>query len=187
MQLSEPVQKQIEKLYQENILLDDRMAALWQKEILFTPNWWLGVILSIVPWVLWLFFRTRESTHRLMYAGFFVMMISAFLDFLGVRNGLWYYKAEVFPWFPAYEPWDVTLMPVTVLFLLQFRPNMSPFVKAVLFAGLAAFVGEPLFVWLQLYQPRNWEHYYSFPVYMVIYLIAHYLSSRKHFGRLSDS
>jgi hypothetical protein len=56
----------------------------------------------------------------------------------------------------------VTLMPVAVMTFIQFKPKVSPLIKAVVFAALAAFVMEPLGVWLRFYRPVVWRHIYSF-------------------------
>jgi hypothetical protein len=41
------------------------------------------------------------------------------------------------------------IMPVTILFLLQIKPKINPWLKALIFAGLSSFLAEPLFNWLQ--------------------------------------
>lgn len=59
------------------------------------------------------FFR---STDRILYTGFFVMVISLVLDILGDQLGFWHYRFNVIPVLPTYFPWDLTLMPLTQIF-----------------------------------------------------------------------
>jgi hypothetical protein len=73
---------------------------------MFSNLWWFGVFLSIVPWIAWFAFRKKQSTDRLLYAGFFVMVISLVLDVLGDQFGLWHYRFNVIPVLPTYLPWD---------------------------------------------------------------------------------
>lgn len=90
----------------------------WIEYVFFTPLWWLGISLSIVPWIFWIFYHKRKSRNRMLFVGFIVIIIASFFDFLGTQLGLWMYYYEVFPWIPAYEPWDFTLIPVIILLLI---------------------------------------------------------------------
>ncbi|MBM7571195.1 CBO0543 family protein [Aquibacillus albus] len=154
---------------------------VWKEHVVFTGHWWIGVILTIVPWILWIFFRKKESTNRLLFVGFFVMILSIILDFLGTKLGLWYYYYDLIPFIPAFMPWDITLIPLSVMFLIEYRPQINPIIKAFIFSVVIAFVVEPLFVWISLYQPVTWRHYYSFPIFFLIYLISHFLSKQRNF------
>ncbi|RBW67832.1 CBO0543 family protein [Bacillus taeanensis] len=157
---------------------------VWQEYVIFTAHWWAGIFLTIIPWILWIFFHKKESTNRMLFVGFFIMLISSFLDFLGVRLGLWLYYYDIIPFIPAYFPWDCTLIPVLVMFFIEVKPKTNPLLKALLFGSLTAFVAEPLFEFVGLYKPLKWEHIYSFPIFTSLYLIAHFLSKRKNFQEL---
>ncbi|TLS48972.1 hypothetical protein FE782_27935 [Paenibacillus antri] len=158
---------------------------IWQERVLFTDLWWLGVGLSVVPWIVWYLVRKKSSTDRLFYAALFVAVVSLTLDVLGDQFGIWHYRFNVIPVLPTYLPWDLTLMPVTVLLLLQAKPSANPYAKAIFFALLASFVGEPLFDWLDIYHPKNWRYVYSVPIQFLIYLGAHAASRRSAFEPLA--
>jgi hypothetical protein len=169
---------QAEKIIHEKV-------DIWTSHILFSGLWWLGVALTILPWIIWIIFRKKESTHRLLYVGTYVMVVSLALDVLGDQFGFWHYRFNVIPVLPTYFPWDVTLMPVTVMLFLQIKPNGNPVIKAILFALFAAYIAEPFFSWLQIYKPIMWKFSYSVPIQFTIYLIGHYLSTRDHFSKLT--
>lgn len=152
--------------------------------MLFTWEWWLGLALIILPWLLWIKYRKKESSDRLLYAGFFVLIISSWLDYIGTTFGLWYYRILVVPTPPPYIIWDFCLMPVTVRFFIQVNPQIKPFTKSIMFAVLTAFIGEPIFSGLGFVVQKHWEHYYSFPIEIVIYLSAYYISKRKNFAEI---
>ncbi|GAB1792747.1 hypothetical protein PMEGAPR54_55170 [Priestia megaterium] len=86
--------------------------------------------------------KEREHTPSLI-CWFFVALVSSWLDFLGVQFGKWYYTGKVIPSIPSYVPWDFVLIPIFVMFLIQFKPHLSPILKGLLFAGVSAFIGEP--------------------------------------------
>jgi hypothetical protein len=180
IEITDQVINQIEGLIHKKI-------EIWYEQVLFSGLWWMGVGLSIIPWILWFIFRKKDSTDRLLYPGFYVMSISLILDVLGDQLGLWHYRFNVIPVLPTYFPWDVTLMPVAILFLLQVKPNISPWIKAVVFALLTSYLAEPFFNWLEVYEPIKWKYTYSVPIQIFIYMTAHYLSLRNQFAPLKKT
>ncbi len=153
----------------------------WQSDIFLTWHWWLEAVLAVLPWAVWAAVRKKESSMRLFCAGFIVLIISSYLDMLGMSMGLWGYHSAVIPTIPPYAPWNFSLLPVAAMLFYQINPSLNKFVKAGIFAGFSAFVCEPFFTWLKMYDPQNWEHYYSFPIFVVIYLIGHCFAYGKRY------
>lgn len=176
----------MERAYSLILQANHLMISLWLKNTFLHWQWWLGVCLAIIPWVLWLIFRKKESTNRLLFTGFFVMLIASWLDLMGILFGLWSYYHNVVPFSPAFVPWDFTLLPVSIMFLLQVKPQMSPIIKAIAFSIFSSFIGEPFFVWIGIYNPKHWEYIYSFPIVIVIYLVSDWFSKRPHFEKLQS-
>jgi hypothetical protein len=154
------------------------LETVWAAKIVFTWHWWLAAALAALPWILWLIIRDRKKQHSLLYAGMFTMIIALLLDMAGVSQQGWHYNSKLLPYFTQFLPWDVTVMPVTAMLFYQFFPRISPWLKGVLFGMTAAYVVEPVFIWLGIYEPHNWEHHYSLPIYFVIYMIGYWLYSR---------
>lgn len=172
-------QVQIEHLIEKKI-------QIWIDYVLFSGLWWMGLGLSIIPWIIWFVIRKKDSMDRLLYIAFYVMSISVLLDIVGDQIGLWHYRYHVIPVLPTYFPWDITLMPLTVITLLQVKPRVNPWFKAIFFALLSSYGAEPFFEWLSVYEPVNWRYSYSVPIQIAIYMIAHYLSKRERFAKLTD-
>ncbi|WP_077622847.1 CBO0543 family protein [Sediminibacillus massiliensis] len=160
------------------------MMQFWLDDILWTWQWWLGVILTIVPWIIWGIFRKKQSTYRLLYAMIAVMWVSAWVDFIAVSTGLWMYYYEVLPFIPSFIPWYFTLIPILIATLLQIKPDANPYIKATICSIIGAFLAEPFFEWVGIYKTLNWEHIYSIPLYFIVYLLAHFISRRKTFKEL---
>jgi len=163
---------------------NNEMLSLWLKNTFLTWQWWFGVTLTIVPWISWMKFRKKESSHRLLFVGFFVMLICSWLDLMGILFGLWSYYDNVVPFSPAFLPWDFTLLPVSIMYLLQIKPKISPFIKAIAFSVFSSFLAEPFFVWIGTYNPKHWKYIYSFPIVILIYLISDWFSKRPYFEKL---
>lgn len=156
----------------------------WISYTLFSWQWWVGIFLTIAPWVLWIIVRKKDSTNRLLFVSLFVILFTSYLDFLGCEMTLWYYEYKALPTIPSYIPWDFSMFPVTIMLLLQYKPNYNPFIKGACFGVFAAFIFEPIFAMLHLYTPIKWKFIYSFPIYIMLYLISHFLSRRRNFGPL---
>jgi hypothetical protein len=185
--LDEDKIKKTNEFYEQIHRIEMDHLAYWQENTLWHWEFWVSVLFSVVPWVIWFVFRKRGSEARLLLAGLFVILIASLLDFLGVVFGIWHYSGKALPIIPSYIPWDFTLLPVTVMFWLQIKPKSNPFLKAVIFAALCAFIGEYLFEWLGLYTPKEWRSIYSFPIYIVIYLIADRISRTGAFKPLDEN
>jgi hypothetical protein len=173
--------KEVGHLYKEITRVNDKYVNYWKDNTLFHWDFWVSCFLLLAPIIFWVIFRKKESTSRLLYAGFFVLLISCWLDFMGVMFGKWYYTGILLPFIPSYLPWDVVIFPIFAMTLLQIKPKRSPFIKALIFSAVCAFIGEPLFIWFGFYVSVDWHIYYSFPIYFIIYLIAHKLSMLKNF------
>jgi hypothetical protein len=97
---------------------------------------------------------------------------------------LWDYHVDIDAINPSFIMWDMTLLPIVTMTFLQYKTNIHPAIKAVVFAGLASFVAEPLFAWMNFYDPELWRYVYSFPIFIIIYLLAHFCITRKSFEML---
>nr|WP_304608245.1 CBO0543 family protein [Pontibacillus sp. HMF3514] len=111
----------------------------------------------------------KKSRNRLLYSGFFMIIISSFLDIVGVRLGLWYYNYEIIPLSPAFLPWDFTVIPVSVMALIEYKHHFSPVLKALIFAFLSSFIGETIFEYFDYYVKGPLECFLFFS-YLLYYL-----------------
>ncbi|NRD77072.1 hypothetical protein HPT25_06120 [Bacillus sp. BRMEA1] len=182
--VSEDEIRSSDRFFQRIHRVEAEYAAYWREHTLWHWEFWLSVALAIIPWFVWLILRKRGSEARLLLAGIFGLSIASWLDFLGLVFGLWHYSGRVLPTIPAFFPWDFTLVPVTLMLWLQFKPTVHPFLKAIIYAALTSFIGEPLFEWIGFYSTIKWNVFYSFPIYMAIYLLAYRISKAKSFDPL---
>ncbi|KAA0549828.1 hypothetical protein FZW96_00295 [Bacillus sp. BGMRC 2118] len=161
---------------------NNELIDKWQELILYTPRWWLGLFLGFIPWFIWWRFHHKDHTGDLLRAGFFMGLVSLFLDSIGVQRGLWIYSFDVFPFIPGYIPWDLTLLPITMMIMIEFKQKWHPLWKGIMYAGFSSFIGEPLAVYIKLYEPLHWKSYYSFPIYVLLFVICHKIAKGKVFN-----
>lgn len=180
------VLKQLLAYIHEIVDANKGYAHLWQTHVLWTWQWWIQLLFTIMPIVIWIVLRNRDSTDRLLYAGFFVIIIASWMDFIGNSFGLWYYPFKLVPSLPPFLPWETSIT-VEVMLFLQYKSAVSPWIKAIVMGLINSFVFEPLAVWMGLYVPVHWRHIYSLPIYILMYLLAHCLVKRKAFKRLDEA
>ena len=172
----------IEEFYRIVHKANEAYFTYWKEHTFLHWDWWLSVGLTVLPWVIWWRWTDKANRARFMFTAFFIVIVCSWFDFCGVALGLWYYAGKVIPTIPSYAPWDFALFPVTMTLLIQFRPHISPLKKAIFYGLMVAFIGEPIFEWTGLYTKTHWQYSYSFPIYMLIYLSANWVSKRESFG-----
>jgi magnesium-transporting ATPase (P-type) len=176
----------IKKGYESLYKADHQIYLAWLQYVIFTWQWWLQLALTIIPWILWVIFRKKHSSRRLLLSGLFIITISYFLDVVGITLGLWQYRWELLPMTPSITPWDASLIPVAVMLTLQYNPfNLNKYAKAVIFSAGASFIAEPIFAHYGFYILIKWRFLYSFPITALMYLVADYLSRGENFERVN--
>ena len=156
----------------------------WLQNSLFTWQWWLGVAITIVPWIIWIFIRDKKSTNRLIHVGFFAMIFAFTVDTIGITYGLWYFEYKVFPVIHIFLPWDFALIPVSIMILLQIKPHSYILIKALFFGVFSAYIAEPIFNWLGMFHPIDWKYTYSFILYVILFYICNFFVKKKNFEPL---
>lgn len=172
---------EIEKLYKTVHKANEEYFLYWKSHTFLHGEWWLSVGLAIIPWMIWWRCIDRKKSARFMFTSFFIIIVCCWLDFFGVALGLWYYAGKLIPTIPSYAPWDFCLFPVTITLLIQTKPHIPPLKKAIFYGLAVSFIAEPLFEWTGLYTTVHWKYIYSFPVYILIYMTADWVSKRKSF------
>jgi hypothetical protein len=157
---------------------------IWLEHIVFTLGWWISLSLTILPWIIWIKYRKKSSTNRLLLGGIWSICIATWLNYMGVTMGLWRYNVKTIPLIPDFIAWDFSLMPVSIMFFLQFKPKTKPLIKGIVFAGVTSFLVEPFFKWLGFFEYPNWHFVASFPFYVGIFLVANYLANGHGFEKI---
>ncbi|MCR2803564.1 CBO0543 family protein [Paenibacillus soyae] len=183
MSLDEGLEK-VSEANEQIVEANGIVADVIMNAFLFTWQWWLGVALIVVPWFIWFVIRDRQSTGRLLSAGLFVMIFSAVLDTIGIESGLWSYPIKVIPSPTLSFSFRLSVLPVLAMLFIQIKPHLNPFVKAVVYGIIAAYVGLPLLTLIDMYKKINWAYTYSFLILTGMYLAAYGLYNLNSFERV---
>ena len=101
------IQNQSYSLYEKLYLTHTQFYTFWKNNVLLTWRWWILLLLSILPWTIWLLVRKKESTDRMLYIAFFVMIFYSAFDMIGVSLNLWYHPVTLLPLMPGFVTFDL--------------------------------------------------------------------------------
>ena len=179
--------KQVERINEQLIDADRLMSETVINAFMFTWQWWFGIGLFIIPWFIWVLFRNRQSTGRLLMGGFITIILSLMIDLIALSSGLWSYPIIFSPIGPLlFLPYHFSLAPVAIMFTLQIKPKANPLLKGAIFSALGAFIGMNFFEMIDFYNPKGWSTIYDFFIYLFLFLIAYWSSSMDGFKKISD-
>lgn len=140
----------------------------WIQHDLFSYQWWLLVILLIVPWIVWWRFVDRNKISQILLFGSLLMILVMMLDDFGVESHLWSYPYQLFNLMPRLISIDQGIIIIAHMFLYQFFPKWKKFLIAnTVMAILFTFIFEPIVVWIGIYKLENWRYIYSLPIYIM--------------------
>jgi len=174
------VERANDLLHEANVV----MLKTWINEIVFTWRWWIEISIMIIPWVyFWFFLRKKSDTYRLICAGFSTMIMSAYLDTVGLSLHLWGYPSQEVPLVPPYITWDLCAIPVITMIFLHYMPQINLIIKSIVLGVLGSFIVQPIAQLLGLYAPYHWKHWHSLPFVIIINLCANYIYNEFSFRR----
>jgi hypothetical protein len=179
--------QQANRATEQIIEVNDLMTEAVVHSFMFTWQWWFGIGLFIIPWILWILFRNKESTGRLLLGGFVTIILSLIIDLIALSYGLWSYPMKFSPIAPLlFLPYHFSLAPVAIMFALQIKPRMNALLKGIIFAAIGAFIGMNFFAMIDFYNSKGWPTIYDFFIYLFLFFVAHWFSKMDSFKKLTD-
>lgn len=176
--------EQTESAFQQLFEVNKLMSEAVVNAFMFTWQWWFGIGLFIIPWIIWFLFRNKENTGRLLLGGFVTIILSLITDLIALSYGLWSYPMKFSPIAPLlFLPYHFSLTPVAVMFVIQIKPRSKPLLKGLIFAAIAAFGGMKFFAVIGFYNPKEWLSIYDFFILLSFFFIAYWFSNLDSFKK----
>jgi len=145
-----------------------QIEAYWET-IIFSYQWWILVLGSIILWGVWIRLVDRRHLHIIILVGFMTSMLAILLDDFGLSLVLWIYPYMLTPLTGRLNVVDLAIIPVVYMLLYQYAKRWKTYlINLFLLCLFAGFVAEPVFEKLNLYITLKWEHWYSIPIYFMI-------------------
>lgn len=140
----------------------------WSTDVLFSIQWWVLLVILIVPWLLWVRYVDRKRIQQILLFGVLLIVLVGILDELGVNLNLWSYPYKLTYLVTKLTAIDYGIIIVIHMFIYQYSKDWKSFlIRNAIFAAIFTFICEPITVWLGIYQLDNWKHIYSFPIYIL--------------------
>jgi hypothetical protein len=179
--------KKVTNVYQVVFKENEKLVQLWIDEIFLSYSWWISILFFIIPWIVWMLVRKRESSFRLFYFGLVLIFLNTTLESIGNPYGWWNFTPLI-PYLNSfYLPTSMSSVPVLAMLIRQFCKKWSPIKQAVIYSIIISFITKPFLSWTQVYfQDPKWEYYYFLPIYFFFYLIAYYMSTRNQYSTLNQ-
>ncbi|NRD79031.1 hypothetical protein HPT25_16850 [Bacillus sp. BRMEA1] len=163
MSKSFPSYENVQKVREK---LKDIAYQHWINDDFLTWKWWLLLILSIVPWIIWWKIVDKKRIIEILLYGTFIVILCMILDNLGTDLIWWGYPHKLFQSFPPLVPADITLVPCLMMLVYQWTNKWKSFlIMDLILSLLMSYLGEPFFIWLNFYQLTKWKLFYSFLFY----------------------
>lgn len=151
----------------------------WLNYELFTYQFWFLLALLILPWFIWWRLADRRRFFEILIFMFLVQTAVTILDEFGCQLNLWEYQYDLEPLFPRLIPINFTLFPIGYGLIYQYFPKWKHYLAASAVASaLYAFIGEWVFIRMDIYVLLEWKHIYSFPIYILLAAIFKLLMAR---------
>jgi len=167
----------LERLMEEIIKVKLRHRELslerWFNHELFSWIWWLGVIVTVATLVIWWKLVDRRRILEISVVGFIVGYIAVFLDVLGAELVLWVYIIRILPTSFALLSMDFVLLPIINMLTYQYHSKWKRYIiVSIINAAVLAFILEPFTKNIGQHKLPGWRYAYSFPIYILISIIA---------------
>lgn len=149
----------------------------WLKHEVLTWQWWLAVALLILPLLVWWHFVDKKRLLEISFFGSFVVTLTIIMDVTGSELLLWFYPIRILPQSPLLFPVDIVDLPVVLMLIYQRYEKWGKFlfVNAIA-SAIMSFVLEPGAIYIGMYKMISWKYIYSFPLYILIAVIAKVLT-----------
>ena|SRR5699024_2715685 len=157
------------ELYEAQQYYFDVTYDRWINDVLFTFNWWFLLLILIVPLFIWWKWVDKTRIMEIVLVGLLIGILATFLDLTGIFLSVWTYNYTLIQFFPSFNPVNFSLLPVSYMLLYQWVPQWKWFIILLTFAAaFGAFLAEPLFIWMHIYDQTWWKHIYSFLIYIAM-------------------
>lgn len=173
--------KNFEQIFEEIVATQRKLTEMtyeiWAGHCVFTFQWWLQTIFLFAPWYLWWKLVDRKRLKEILLYGLLFIIFTTYLDEIGSELTLWAYPYKITPVFPRLITVDITVLPVAYMLIYQYFQTWKSFsIATALAAAVCAFIGEPILIWLKIYKIYNWNHIYSFFIYITMAISLRWLT-----------
>jgi hypothetical protein len=141
----------------------------WITQEIFTFPWFFNIAFLIILYIVWVKIVDKKRLSELLLFGSLLAVASVLVDLIAVTIGLWEYSVSLVPVSPAPFPFDLTVVPIFYMIVLQYTSSWKEYLIGALIAGAVfSFIVIPIYVWLGIKVFHNFTLFYMFIVVLIV-------------------
>ena len=151
----------------------------WLADDVFHIRWWILIGLLIAMLIAWLLLLDKAKTKETCLFLVLAIIVVLGIDEYGEELILWEYPTDFIPIFPPLTSSNLISVPLTYSIAFQRFPDLKRYTIAVMIlTAIISFILEPALVWGGLYELVNWQHIFSFPLYLSVAFAVRYIAKK---------
>jgi len=167
----------IQMIYDTDQHLTQLRVEKWLNLDLFSWQWWILVVLLILPWLIWWKYADKKRLPEIFIVGLMVLILSSYMDAILSELSLWNYHYWVIPYWPRLISADFSFIPVCFMLVYQkYRTWPSYLAANAVLAFLLAVPTEMILVWADIFQMNLWRSYYGIPIFFAMGILVRLLT-----------
>ncbi len=141
----------------------------WLMHDIHRWTFFFNIFWTIFPLWIWWRYTDRNRFLEISFFGTTMSILAGILDTAGAFTGLWQYPDKLVAYLPNFFPIDYVTIPVVFMLIYQKYNNWKSFTIAnITVSGILAFIGDPILIWLNLYEPLRWNLGLSFITFILM-------------------
>ena len=148
----------------------------WVHHDLWSFNWWILLIATFLPWVVWFRLVNRDRIFEVFSYAMGFGVTASILDVFGVDYEWWGYPDKLVAMMPPLFPADIAVLPVLYSLVYQYS---STWKKYMLYSGLVSalisYIIEPICKKMGIYENQHFTHTMSFIGFTILSLIIKWI------------
>ncbi|MEY8346446.1 CBO0543 family protein [Niallia circulans] len=143
-------------------------------------QFWIVLLLLILPLITLYNFIDKRKALLIGFYGYNVHVFFTYIDALGANNAYWFYPYKVFPLLASNFTLDVSLVPISYMFIFQWTLNYKKnyYFHMTFLSAAFAFIFKPLMSILNLFELDKGANYlHLFVGYIIVGLVSKWVTN----------
>jgi hypothetical protein len=159
----------------------DTWLNYWQRySDLGTWQFWIMAAFFILPLVILFFFLDKKKALLFGFYGYNVHVFFTYADAIGANMLKWFYPYKLYPLLASSISLDVSLVPVSYMFVYQwtYHHKKNYYLFLLIISAIFAFVFKPILLSAGLFSMNKGTNYiHLFVIYVAVGVIAKWITN----------
>lgn len=144
----------------------------WVSQEIFSFPWFFNTVFLLVLYIVWIKLVDKNRIRELLLFGSLLAVASMLIDTIAVTVGLWEYNIRLFPISPAPFPFDLTVVPILYMIVMQYTSSWRDyFIGAVIAAAIFSYIIVGAYILLGIKTFYKFNLFYMFILTILVTVI----------------